>query len=133
MLQIPLLFSFGQQLRRALFRWLRKVKFFLAFCTVLFAHGLTTGYVAAQLQNGLVGHWSLTTEAALKPSILRAMAIPQPWSMDPLGALPAKSQALSPLTESMTMLLLLRKPKALYPSLLGCMPKRLRGTYFPEL
>jgi Concanavalin A-like lectin/glucanases superfamily/Bacterial Ig domain len=58
MLKIPLLFSLGQQLRRALFRWLRKVKFFLAFCTVLFTHELTTGYVAAQLQNGLVGHWS---------------------------------------------------------------------------
>lgn len=58
MLKIPLLFSFGQHLERVLFRWLRKVKFFLAFCTVLFAHELTTGYVAAQLQNGLVGHWS---------------------------------------------------------------------------
>ena len=58
MLKIPLLFSFAQHPQRALFRWLRKVKFFLAFCTVLFAHGLTTEYVAAQLQNGLVGYWS---------------------------------------------------------------------------
>ena len=58
MLKIPLLFSFAQHPQRALFRRLRKVKFVLGFCTVLFAHGLTTGYVDAQLQNGLVSYWS---------------------------------------------------------------------------
>jgi len=58
MLKIPLLFSFAQHPQRALFRRLRKVKFVLGFCTVLFAHGLTTEYVDAQLQNGLVGYWS---------------------------------------------------------------------------
>src|SRR5258707_14921900 len=51
-------FSFAQHSQRALFRRLCKVKFLLGFCTVLFAHGLTTEYVDAQLQNGLVGHWS---------------------------------------------------------------------------
>jgi Concanavalin A-like lectin/glucanases superfamily len=30
----------------------------LGFCVVLFAHGLTTGYVDAQLQNGLLIYWS---------------------------------------------------------------------------
>ena len=58
MLQIPLLFLFAQYPQRGLFRRLRKVKLFLGFCTILFAHGLTTGYVDAQLQNGLVVYWS---------------------------------------------------------------------------
>src|SRR6266508_2978089 len=58
MLKIPLLFSFAQHPRRGLFRRLRKVEFFLGFCTVLLAHGLATGYVDAQLQNGLIGYWS---------------------------------------------------------------------------
>jgi hypothetical protein len=58
MLKIRLLFSFAQHSQRDLFRRLRKVKFFLGFCTVLLAHGLTTGDVDAQLQNGLVAYWS---------------------------------------------------------------------------
>ena len=58
MLKIPLLFLFAQHPQRGLFRRLRKVKFFLGFCAVLFAHGLTTVGVDAQLQSGLLGYWS---------------------------------------------------------------------------
>lgn len=56
-LKILLLFLFAQHSQRGLFRRLRK-ECFLGFCAVLFAHGLTTGDVHAQLQNGLVGYWS---------------------------------------------------------------------------
>jgi Concanavalin A-like lectin/glucanases superfamily/Chitobiase/beta-hexosaminidase C-terminal domain len=57
-LKIPLLFLSAQRPQRRLFRRLRIAKFFLEFWVVLFAHGLTTGYVDAQLQNGLLIYWS---------------------------------------------------------------------------
>jgi len=58
MLKIRLLFGFSQPPQRILLRQLRKVKFFLGACLFLLANGFTTGYVAAQLQNGLVSYWS---------------------------------------------------------------------------
>ena len=58
MLKIPLLFALAQHPQRTLLRRLRKVKFFLGVCIFLSANGLTTAYVDAQLQNGLVGYWS---------------------------------------------------------------------------
>ena len=58
MLKSPLLFAVAQHLHRTLLRRLRNVRFFLAVGIFLLAHGLTTGYVAAQLQNGLIGYWS---------------------------------------------------------------------------
>src|SRR6266498_470903 len=58
MLKIPLLLAFAQHPQRTVLKWLRKVKFFLGVCIFLLANGLTTAYVGAQLQNGLVGYWS---------------------------------------------------------------------------
>ncbi len=58
MLKIPLLFSLAQHSQRSLLRRLRKVKIFLGACLFLLANGLTTGDVAAQLENGFVGYWS---------------------------------------------------------------------------
>jgi hypothetical protein len=58
MLKIPLLFAFAQHPQPTLFRQLCKVKLFLGVCIFLLANGLTTAYVDAQLQNGLVGYWS---------------------------------------------------------------------------
>jgi Concanavalin A-like lectin/glucanases superfamily/Bacterial Ig domain len=58
MLKIPLLYSFAQHPHRTILSRLHKVKFFLGVCLFLLANGITTGYVAAQLQNGLVGYWS---------------------------------------------------------------------------
>jgi hypothetical protein len=58
MLKTPLLFLFAQHPRRGLFGRRRNVKVFLGFCAVLFAHGLTTADVDAQLQNGLAAYWA---------------------------------------------------------------------------
>jgi hypothetical protein len=58
MLKIPLLFAYVQHPQRTLLRRFRKVKLFLTVCIFLLANGLTTAYVDAQLQNGLVGYWS---------------------------------------------------------------------------
>jgi hypothetical protein len=58
MLKIPLLFSFAQHPHRTIRSRLYKVTFFLGVCLFLLANGFTTGYVAAQLQNGLVSYWS---------------------------------------------------------------------------
>src|SRR5438093_12081397 len=58
MLKIPLLFAVVQHPHRTSLRRLRNIRFFLGVGIFLLAHGLTTGYVAAQLQNGLVGYWS---------------------------------------------------------------------------
>ena len=58
MLKIPLLFALAQHPQRTVLRRLRKVKLFLGVCIFLLAGGLTTAYVDAQLQNGLVGYWS---------------------------------------------------------------------------
>jgi hypothetical protein len=58
MLKSPLLFGVAQHPHRTLLRRLRNVRFFFGVGIFLLAHGLTTGYVAAQLQNGLVGYWS---------------------------------------------------------------------------
>ena len=58
MLKSPLLFGVAQHPHRTLLGRLRNVRFFFGVGIFLLAHGLTTGYVAAQLQNGLVGYWS---------------------------------------------------------------------------
>jgi hypothetical protein len=58
MLKSPLLFVVPQHPHRTLLRRLCNVRFFFGVGIFLLAHGLTTGYVAAQLQNGLVGYWS---------------------------------------------------------------------------
>ena len=58
MLKSPLLLGVAQHPHRTLLRRLRNVRFFFGVGIFLLAHGLTTGYVAAQLQNGLVGYWS---------------------------------------------------------------------------
>src|SRR5262249_16089134 len=58
MLKIPLLFAYVQHPQRTLLRRLRKAKLFLGVCIFLLANGLTAGYVAAQLENGLIGYWS---------------------------------------------------------------------------
>jgi hypothetical protein len=58
MLKLPLLFSSAQHPKRAHHVRLRTVKFFLSACLFLSVTVLTTGHVAAQLQNGLVGYWS---------------------------------------------------------------------------
>ena len=63
MLKIPLLFLLAQHSLRSLLRRLRKVKVFLGACLFLLANGLTTGDVAAQLENGLVGYWSFDEES----------------------------------------------------------------------
>ena len=59
MLNVRLLFGFWQQLYWPLFGRLRPAKFFLGGCLFLLVTGLITGDVDAQLQNGLVGYWSL--------------------------------------------------------------------------
>jgi len=58
MLKIPLLFAYVHHPQRTLLRRLRKAKLSLGICIFLLANGLTTGYVAAQLENGLIGYWS---------------------------------------------------------------------------
>jgi Concanavalin A-like lectin/glucanases superfamily len=58
MLKIPLLFSLAHHPQRIVPRRFRQVKFFLGVCIFWLAGGLTTTYVDAQLQNGLVGYWS---------------------------------------------------------------------------
>ena len=58
MLKVPLLFAYVHHPQRTLLRRLRKAKLSLGICIFLLANGLTTGYVAAQLENGLIGYWS---------------------------------------------------------------------------
>src|SRR5215468_130960 len=58
MLKIPLLFAYVHHPQRTLLRRLRKAKLSLGICIFLLANRLTTGYVAAQLENGLIGYWS---------------------------------------------------------------------------
>src|SRR5262245_34073915 len=58
MLKIPSLFL-AQYSERTLHRCRRTAKFFLVACLFLSVTGLITGDVSAQLQNGLVGYWSL--------------------------------------------------------------------------
>src|SRR5262245_14064694 len=58
MLKIPSLFL-AQYWDRTLHRCPRTAKFFLGACLFLSVTGLITGHVSAQLENGLVGYWSL--------------------------------------------------------------------------
>src|SRR5262245_13005486 len=58
MLKVRLVFWLWQHPQRTLLRRLRKVQLIWGVCILLLANGLTTGYVAAQLENGLIGYWS---------------------------------------------------------------------------
>jgi parallel beta-helix repeat protein len=58
MLKILLLFAFAQPPHSTLLKPFLKAKLFLGVCLFLWVNLLITGYVDAQLQNGLVGYWS---------------------------------------------------------------------------
>src|SRR5262245_27892947 len=58
MLKVRLVFWLWQHPQRTLLRRLRTVQLFWGVCIFLLVNGLTTGYVAAQLENGLIGYWS---------------------------------------------------------------------------
>jgi|SRR5438128_7948295 len=132
MLKIPLLFAVVQHPHRTSLRRLRNIRFFLGVGIFLLAHGLTTGYVAAQLQNGLVGYWSFDDGTGTIASDSSGNGNTAILVNGPIWTSGEIAGALS-FTESMTMLLLLPNIKAPYQSPLACMPKRLRVTYFPEL